>query len=99
MRSTLTTRRGGTVDHDRRAPCRQARRRCRRLLLQLAATSGLAGEELGKLGDARSNELVLTEIDRFRPGDAVLSEEAKDSSVRVSADRVWIIDLLDGTAE
>jgi len=54
---------------------------------------------LGKLGDARSNELLLTEIDRNRPGDAVLSEEAKDSSARVSADRVWIIDLLDGTRE
>jgi 3'(2'), 5'-bisphosphate nucleotidase len=35
----------------------------------------------------------------YRPGDAVLSEEAADSSARLSADRVWIIDPLDGTRE
>ena len=51
------------------------------------------------MGDARSNELLLTELGHTRPGDAVLSEEAKDSPARLSADRVWIIDLLDGTRE
>ena len=35
----------------------------------------------------------------MRPGDAVLSEEAKDSPARLSAERVWIIDPLDGTRE
>jgi 3'(2'), 5'-bisphosphate nucleotidase len=34
-----------------------------------------------------------------RPGDAVLSEEAKDSHARDAAQRVWIIDPLDGTNE
>ncbi|WP_321166374.1 3'(2'),5'-bisphosphate nucleotidase CysQ [Serinicoccus sp. CUA-874] len=33
------------------------------------------------------------------PGDAVLSEEAADDHARLSADRVWIIDPLDGTRE
>src|SRR5699024_3350365 len=33
------------------------------------------------------------------PGDAVLSEEAPDDSARLAADRVWIIDPLDGTRE
>ena len=69
------------------------------LLLQLASTSGLTGKELGKLGDARANELLLAELHGTRPGDAVLSEEAKDSPGRLSADRVWIIDPLDGTRE
>jgi 3'(2'), 5'-bisphosphate nucleotidase len=73
--------------------------RAGRLLLQVAATSGLTGTELGKLGDARSNELLLAELHGTRPGDAVLSEEAKDSPARLSADRVWIIDPLDGTRE
>ena len=34
-----------------------------------------------------------------RPGDAVLSEEAADDAARLDADRVWIIDPLDGTRE
>ena len=34
-----------------------------------------------------------------RPDDAVLSEEATDDKARLSADRVWIIDPLDGTRE
>ncbi len=73
--------------------------RAGRLLLQLAATSGLNGKDLGKLGDARSNGLLLAELAATRPNDAVLSEESKDSPARLSADRVWIIDPLDGTRE
>lgn len=34
-----------------------------------------------------------------RPADAVLSEEGKDDDERLSADRVWIVDPLDGTWE
>ena len=34
-----------------------------------------------------------------RPGDAVLSEEGKDDKVRLTRDRVWIVDPLDGTRE
>jgi 3'(2'), 5'-bisphosphate nucleotidase len=34
-----------------------------------------------------------------RPDDAVLSEEGADDPVRLAADRVWIIDPLDGTRE
>jgi 3'-phosphoadenosine 5'-phosphosulfate (PAPS) 3'-phosphatase len=73
--------------------------RAGRLLLQLETTSGLTGKDLGKLGDARSNELLLVELAATRPDDAVLSEESKDSPARLSADRVWIIDPLDGTRE
>jgi 3'(2'), 5'-bisphosphate nucleotidase len=51
------------------------------------------------VGDARANELLLAELHGTRPGDAVLSEEAKDAPARLSADRVWIIDPLDGTRE
>jgi len=69
------------------------------LLLKLRAESGLEGKELGKRGDADSNALLLDLLAEGRPGDAVLSEEAKDSPARLSADRVWIIDPLDGTRE
>ncbi len=34
-----------------------------------------------------------------RPDDAVLSEEGADNPVRLRADRVWIVDPLDGTRE
>ena len=34
-----------------------------------------------------------------RPGDAVLSEEGVDDPARLGAERVWIIDPLDGTRE
>lgn len=50
-------------------------------------------------GDARSNELLLAALAQERPTDAVLSEESKDDLSRLDADRVWIIDPLDGTRE
>ena len=69
------------------------------LLLDLQRTSGLTGKELGKAGDAQANELLLGLLAERRAGDAVLSEESADSPERLSADRVWIIDPLDGTRE
>jgi 3'(2'), 5'-bisphosphate nucleotidase len=69
------------------------------LLLELRASSGLEGKELGKRGDHESNELLLAALAKHRPADAVLSEESVDSAARLDADRVWIIDPLDGTRE
>jgi 3'(2'), 5'-bisphosphate nucleotidase len=69
------------------------------LLLRLQADSGLTGKELGKEGDARSNAMLLCDLAEQRPQDAVLSEESADSGDRLTADRVWIIDPLDGTRE
>ena len=39
----------------------------------------------------------MAALARHRPDDAVLSEEGKDDRRRLSADRAWIIDPLDGT--
>ncbi|HEY3738064.1 MAG TPA: 3'(2'),5'-bisphosphate nucleotidase CysQ [Jatrophihabitans sp.] len=69
------------------------------LLLQLRASSGLSGKDLGRAGDLESNELLLQELAAAVPDDAVLSEESADSPARLDADRVWIIDPLDGTRE
>lgn len=55
--------------------------------------------EVRRQGDLRSQEYLAAELRRLRPGDAVLSEEAVDDSGRLSANRVWIIDPLDGTRE
>jgi 3'(2'), 5'-bisphosphate nucleotidase len=55
--------------------------------------------DLGDAGDKRANTLILDGLARERPADAVLSEEAVDDLSRVDADRVWIVDPLDGTWE
>ncbi len=77
-----------------------------RLLLDLRADFGPVDpadkarrKELKDAGDAASQEFLAAELHRHRPADAVLSEEAKDSHDRDSANRVWIIDPLDGTSE
>lgn len=49
--------------------------------------------------DAASNELILELLREARPGDAILSEEAKDDPIRLQSERVWIVDPLDGTWE
>lgn len=49
--------------------------------------------------DAASNELILRLLNQARPGDAILSEEAKDDPIRLQSERVWIVDPLDGTWE
>ena len=50
-------------------------------------------------GDKRSHDLIVEELARWRTADAVLSEEGVDDKARLTADRVWIIDPLDGTRE
>jgi 3'(2'), 5'-bisphosphate nucleotidase len=61
--------------------------------------SGQSADELRRAGDLGSQDYLAAELARRRPGDAVLSEEAADDHARLSADRVWIIDPLDGTRE
>jgi 3'(2'), 5'-bisphosphate nucleotidase len=41
----------------------------------------------------------MAALAQHRPADAVLSEEGADDKVRLRADRVWIVDPLDGTRE
>ena len=60
---------------------------------------GLEGRELKDAGDAAAQDVLATLLAEHRPGDSVLSEEARDDKSRVDADRVWIIDPLDGTRE
>jgi 3'(2'), 5'-bisphosphate nucleotidase len=50
-------------------------------------------------GDAGAQAYLATALAASCPGDAVLSEEAVDDPARLAADRVWIIDPLDGTRE
>jgi 3'(2'), 5'-bisphosphate nucleotidase len=61
-------------------------------------------------GDKLAHDLIRTELARWRPADAVLSEEDEGARsrwsgdgrarpARLDADRVWIVDPLDGTRE
>src|SRR5215472_7240361 len=67
-------------------------------LLDLRAEGG-SPDGLLKAGDRLSHEFLMAELAARRPGDAVLSEEGRDNPVRLSAERVWIVDPLDGTRE
>lgn len=69
------------------------------LLVALRGANSHQGAALGDLGDARANEFLLTRLAALRPNDAVLSEESADDRSRLNAERVWIIDPLDGTRE
>ncbi len=69
-----------------------------RVLLEVRR-QGLEGRELKDAGDAAAHEVLMDLLARTRPGDAVLSEEGKDDKARLRADRVWIVDPLDGTRE
>lgn len=54
---------------------------------------------LKDLGDRVSHEWLMSRLAQVRPDDSVLSEEGADDRARLSADRVWIVDPLDGTRE
>jgi 3'(2'), 5'-bisphosphate nucleotidase len=87
--------------------------RAGQVLLRVRAETGYAdAAALKAAGDKAAHDLLRAELARWRPADAVLSEEddhARDawrdgepSSVRperLGASRVWIIDPLDGTRE
>jgi len=69
------------------------------LRAQLVA-SGVETDELRDQGDRQAHLLIMDRLaDRLAAGDAVLSEEGRDDPVRLGANRVWIVDPLDGTRE
>jgi len=49
--------------------------------------------------DLEANEAILSRLADAFPGDAKLSEETADDASRLDAERVWIVDPLDGTKE
>ena len=70
------------------------------LLLQLRSRMGYGDPDaLRDAGDQHSHEFLVAELLERRPDDIVLSEEGADDRRRLDADRVWIVDPLDGTRE
>jgi 3'(2'), 5'-bisphosphate nucleotidase len=72
--------------------------RAGRLLLDLRAQGGDPAA-LKDAGDRSSHDFLMAELAKARPEDAVLSEEGIDDKGRLTANRVWIVDPLDGTRE
>ena len=67
-----------------------------------AELAGASAEERKSTGDKRSHDFLLAALTAERPDDAVLSEEGPQEEAdpaRLSAQRVWIVDPLDGTRE
>jgi 3'(2'), 5'-bisphosphate nucleotidase len=62
-------------------------------------TRGTNSWELESAGDELAHQLIVERLNEARPGDHVLSEEGRDDRSRLGADRVWIVDPLDGTNE
>ena len=78
-----------------------------RQLLELRGELFAAGADARTVkdrGDLTSHEYLMDCLASEAPGDAVLSEEARDEAsdvvaARLAARRVWIVDPLDGTRE
>ena len=68
-------------------------------LRELRSRGELSGRALGDAGDAAAQRAIVATLAEHRPDDVVFSEEAVDDRRRLSADRVWIVDPLDGTRE
>ncbi len=49
--------------------------------------------------DLAANRAIESVLHDAFPGDAILSEETRDSPERLRAERVWVVDPLDGTKE
>ncbi|MFF5295765.1 3'(2'),5'-bisphosphate nucleotidase CysQ [Paractinoplanes globisporus] len=87
--------------------------RAGQVLLQVREEMGYAdGKALKTAGDRAAHDLLRAELARWRPADAVLSEEDDHSRLawqdaepatprpeRLESTRVWIVDPLDGTRE
>src|SRR5690349_10527139 len=74
------------------------------LLLELRTTLDGDGDDarraLKDAGDQQSHVALMAGLaERIAAGDAVLSEEGADDLARLGAERVWIVDPLDGTRE
>ena len=62
-----------------------------------AMAEGWSPNRLRDEGDSRAHRLLAERLAVLRPDDALLSEEGVDDGDRIDADRVWIVDPLDGT--
>ena len=69
------------------------------ILIEVRDSGMFTGKALGKAGDQTANQFLVSALREQRPDDGLLSEESRDTDERLSKDRVWIVDPVDGTRE
>src|SRR5262245_60891247 len=87
------------IDHERAAAVATA---AGELLLDVRATleeQDAHPRYVQDAGDQVSHDFIVEALAEEFPDDAVLSEEGADDLARLDAERVWIVDPLDGTRE
>ena len=60
---------------------------------------GSSSHQLQSLGDSEAHKLIAMRLSELRSNDSLLSEEGSDDKARLEAERVWIVDPLDGTQD
>ena len=73
-----------------------------RLLVEVRDTLAAEGAypwQIMDTGDITSHRFLMQALRDARPDDIVMSEEGMEDARRFTADRVWIVDPLDGTNE
>ncbi len=72
------------------------------LLLELREkgfNEGVSGYQLQVMADREAHLHISKRLSELRPEDFLLSEEGRDDKGRLEAERVWIVDPLDGTQD
>ncbi len=72
------------------------------LLLELREKSfneGVSGYQLQIMADREAHLHISKRLSELCPEDFLLSEEGRDDKARLEAERVWIVDPLDGTQD
>ena len=69
------------------------------ILIEVRDSGMFTGKALGRAGDQTANQFLVSALREQRPDDGLLSEESRDTDERLSKDRVWIVDPVDGTRE
>lgn len=95
------------ADHQDHLLARDLAEAAGELLLDLRSrlvAEGASSQEIRDEGDRLAHRLLMEQLGEARPDDAVLSEEGTGAvgrlgTERLDADRVWIVDPLDGTRE
>jgi len=69
------------------------------LLVEVRESGVFGAKALGKAGDQTANQFLVHALREQRPDDGLLSEEMSCDGTRLTHERVWIIDPVDGTRE
>lgn len=64
-----------------------------------AFSDGMNEWDLRRQGDLMAHDILVDLLATHRSADSVLSEEGSDDRTRLTAERTWIVDPLDGTRD